>query len=114
MEAQDIRLACLKLAHQRTGTATEVIADAQALVDFVLGNPSREGSRDATAVLAAMADPAALDDLRAYARRRIAELARPGPICCRTRRVFLRALFAPARAFLRVLKRCRMNGGGDV
>ncbi|MBB3928958.1 hypothetical protein GGR43_004709, partial [Sphingobium jiangsuense] len=44
MSEEDIRLACLKLAHQRTGTATEVIADAQALVDFVLGNPSRDAT----------------------------------------------------------------------
>lgn len=110
MSEEDIRLVCLKLAHQRTGTATEVIADAQALVDFVLGNPSR----DATAVLAAMADAAALDDLKAYARRRIVALAEPSPIPCRIWRGLLRALFAPARAFLRVLKRCRMNGGGDV
>lgn len=42
MEERDIRLACLKLAHERSGAAAEVIEDARKFAAFVLDEPFRK------------------------------------------------------------------------
>jgi len=41
MEEHDIRLACLKLAHEMDGTPAEVVDRAKVYADFVLGLPAK-------------------------------------------------------------------------